>query len=34
VKVWLPPWLTATAPEGVMLPFAPAEAVMVWVMAR
>ena len=30
VKVWLPRCGTLTAPEGVMLPFGPALAVMVW----
>ena len=32
VKVWLAPWLTATAPLGEMLPLPPTTlAVMVWV---
>ena len=30
VKLWLTPELTVTAPLGVMLPFAPADAVIVY----
>src|SRR5438093_65856 len=31
-KLRLPPWLTDTAPLGVIVPLAPAEAVMVYVL--
>ena len=31
-KAWPVPSLTLTAPLGLMVPFAPAEAVMVWVV--